>query len=100
MSCVQLGRKLSDWFEVTAGVRQGDSLSPLLFTIFINDLTQEIDDCNVGVYMGGEQLSLLMYANDIVLISGSESAAQRQLDVMTSWCNRWDMQVNPKKSQI
>ena len=41
-SCIKLNNLLSQWFEVNIGVRQGDNLSPTLFSIFINDLAIEI----------------------------------------------------------
>ena len=55
---------------------------PVLFASFINDLAQKVDDVGVGAYIGGEQLALLMYADDIVLISTNEAGAQFQLNVM------------------
>ena len=73
-SCVQLNGQLAPWFEVTSGVRQGDSLSPLLFAVFINDLASEMNAANAGVCIGGEQVSLL-YADDIVLLSGNSKQA-------------------------
>ena len=95
-----LNSELSDWFHVSSGVRQGDSLSPVLFASFINDLANEINNVGVGAYIGGEQLSLLMYADDIVLISTNEEGAQKQLDVMSNWCTKWAMRINAKKSQV
>ena len=99
-SCVHLNGQLSDWFHVNSGVRQGDSLSPCLFSIFINDLAEKINQAGAGVYMGGDQIALLMYADDIALISSSVEGAQKQLDVMASWCAAWDMKINAKKSEI
>ncbi len=96
-SCVTLNNELSDWFHVSSGVRQGDSLSPVLFASFINDLAQEINDVGVGACIGGEQIALLMYADDIVLISTNEQGAQAQLDVMSKWCSKWSMKITAKK---
>ena len=95
-SCVQLNGQLSPWFEVTAGVQQGDSSSPLLFALFINDLADEVRNAGSGVCMGGEQVSLLMYADDRVLISDNEKGAQKQLDVMSAWCGWWGMKINAR----
>ena len=75
-SCVQLNGHLGGWFPVKAGVRQGDSLSPTLFSIFIDDLAQQIKDVEGGIEVAGHQLALLMYADDIVIISGDTVNAQ------------------------
>ena len=34
----RIGNKLSDAFECSLGVRQGESLSPFLFSMFLNDI--------------------------------------------------------------
>ena len=75
-SCIQLGSLLSDWFPISTGECQGDTLSPVLFAIFINDLAAEINSSNPGIDVNGDKLSLLMYADDIVLISSNLAEAQ------------------------
>ena len=81
-------------------MRQGDSLSPILFAIFINDLATEMNSLDAGIWIGGDKLSLLMYADDIVLLSENTTQTQSQLDVMSQWCSQWGMAINAKKSQI
>ena len=53
-----------------------------------------------GAWVGQDRLNLLMYADDIVLISSLPEDAQQQLDLMTRWCSQWGMKINTKKSQI
>ncbi len=92
---------MTDWFPVKSGVRQGDSLSPILFALFINDLATELNEAKHGVDIGNNmKLSILMYADDVVIISDSHENAQKQLDIMTRWCNTWGMIPNIKKSQV
>ncbi len=75
-------------------------MSRTLFAIYINDLSDKIKNINVGVYVGGQQLHMLMYADDIVLIAPNVSKAQQQLDILTAWCTDWMMKINAKKSEI
>ena len=49
---------------------QGESFSPTLFSFFINDLGDRMNDIvEMGVTMNGTKISLLKYADDLVLIS-------------------------------
>ena len=66
VSCVIVNDRLTEWFPVESGVRQGDSLSPTLFAIFINDLAEELTEQQLGVRVGEYRLQIQMYAGDIV----------------------------------
>ena len=88
--------RMTDWFPAKSGVRQGDSLSPILFALFINDLAKELNTLDKGVSIGKRKLAILMYADDVVILAGNHGDAQSQLDVMTRWCNTWGMIPNIK----
>ena len=51
LSCVNVAARLTDWFQVGAGVCQGDSLSPTLFALSMNDLAHDIKEAQQGVYI-------------------------------------------------
>ena len=100
-SCVQIDTLKTDWFSVERGVRQGDSLAPLLFAIYINDLAVEIKRLDLGVCIGrNEKLCILMYADDIVLIAESEEELQQMLDVLSKWSDVWRLQINIDKTKV
>ena len=99
-SCVEINGHFTDWFQTFVGVRQGDNLSPTLFNIFLNDLAYEIQSLNLGVKFGNLKVSMLLYADDIVLIAGSESNLQKMLDHVSEWCKKWQLRINPNKTQI
>ena len=40
----------SDWNHIHTGVPHGTILSPLLFTIFVNDLPQFVEHCSINLY--------------------------------------------------
>ena len=96
-SCVLVGDTLTGWFQAKSGVRQGDSLSPILFAIFIDDLAEALKSAKTGIDIDNNHLALLMYADDVVLISASHSKAHAGLDIMSKWCTAWEMKVNIKK---
>ena len=99
-SCIKLNSSTTEWFDVKSGVRQGDSLSPTLFNIYINDLVNELNSLNIGININGRQICCLLYADDIVIFCNSEENLQKLLDRVHSWCLKWKMQLNYTKSNI
>ena len=99
-SCIRLNNEYSSWFKTTCGVRQGDSLSPTMFSLFINDLAHQINDLRCGVRFGDSSLSILMYADDVILLSENESDLQKMLNALSEWCKKWRLTVNETKTKI
>ena len=90
----------TDWFSVPSGVRQGDPLSPTLFSIFINSLVENLKLLDIGIDIGLSKVCILLYADDIVLIAKSEGELQTMLDTMEHWCKYWQLKVNNAKTNI
>ncbi|XP_060556015.1 uncharacterized protein LOC132716677 [Ruditapes philippinarum] len=86
-------------FTCTTGVKQGDSASPTLYSIFANDQVKEINDLDLGFNIDGRKLSMLLYADDIVCIAKSEEDLQRILVKVRDWCRRWRVLINTEKSK-
>jgi hypothetical protein len=100
MSCVKIGHKHTDMFPSRIGVRQGDILSPNLFKIFINDLPTEFDNNCDPVTIFNKNISCLLYADDVVLLSKSKDGLQNCLNSLHKYCNSWGLSVNKKKTKI
>ncbi len=99
-SCVRLNPRSgsSDFFDTPFGTRQGDVISPNLFSVYINDLLVELRSskkdsdhilCNV-----------FAYADDLVLVSDSENDLQRLINVVHKWCLKWRLEVNLSKTKV
>lgn len=99
-SCVRINGYVTDTFQISCGVRQGDPLSPTLFSIYVNDLIDEINQAEQGVKCGGVTVSALFYADDIVVMSESPHGLQKQLDIVSKWCYKWRMELNKDKTKI
>ena len=82
------------------GLMQGECLSSTLFSFFINDLEDLMNDIvEMGVTMNGTKISLLKYADDLVLICRSRVGLQKGLDALKSFCSEKRLIVNTKKSK-
>ena len=99
-SQLRVNNYLTDSFNVSSGVRQGDSMSPILFSMFLNDLATGINDLNCGIKIDNSELSILLYADDIVLIAPSEENLQKMLNFVAEWCRKWRMAVNTDKTKV
>ena len=114
-SCVKSGNILSNFFTSNLGVRQGENLSPILFSIFLNDLTQfmsskfeglaDFSKSTFELLSGNDfdvylRLYLLLYADDTVLLAESQSDLQYALNAMSEYCKDWDLQVNEDKTKV
>jgi hypothetical protein len=98
--CVKVNGITTDWFNVSTGLRQGCLLSPLLFNLYINDLVNVIKQSCTGIPIGGENVCILMYADDLVLLARNERDLQNMLDVLAHWCQQWNVKVNAEKTEI
>ena len=92
---------LSQFFPSTCGVKQGDVLSPILFNLFINGLSDDLDNSHTNPLMVGDvTISSLMYADDIILLSETQEGLQKALDVLNCFCISWKLSINKQKSKI
>ena len=87
-------------FSAKFGVKQGCNLSPLFFNIFINDIHDIFDEPCKPLKINGWKVNSLSYADDLVLLSESESGLQNTLSKLENYCNTWGLKVNIKKTKV
>ena len=63
-----------DWFQIGKGVRQECILSPCLFNLYTEYITQNVrlDESQAGIKIAGENINNLRYADDTTLMAESE----------------------------
>ena len=83
--------------SVKAGAPQGSCLSPVLYLIFVNDLTDEIDSTTTSSGQYADDVGL--YTTDRNMEVAKENM-QRALDRVMAWCQKWQVIMNTKKSQV
>ena len=68
-SCIRHCNIFSDFFDCAVGLRQGEVLSPLMFSLFIEDLELFLtDNINSGLTINDITIILLLFADDMVII--------------------------------
>ena len=88
ISQLSLKSHLTDIFTVTNGDRQGDTISPTLFNLYTYDLVDELNALKCGVDIDGRCVFILLYADDVVIMSDSEDKLQTMINCVYSWCKR------------
>ena len=89
----------SETFTCKLGVRQGECLSPFLFSLYVNDLESHLAGQGAGVSIFDVKFLLLLYADDVIFIRYPQSL-QSQINKLFVYCQRWKLSFNTKKSQI
>ena len=103
-----------DSFPCNIDVRQGENLSPLLFSIYLQDLKSFISrKCHGLKYIDNMQkerldkeivtyfnLYILLYAVDTVILAENPNNLHASLNEMEKYCDTFDLHINVNKTKI
>ena len=93
--CVVVENAFSTWVDVISGVPQGSVLGPILFLLFINDITDISDSFT----------KCSLFADDLKIYSSIDTIAdcrslQIALDRLALWSEIWQLNVNVNKTHV
>ena len=109
-SRVKTAEGASAFFPSMIGVRQGENLSPLLFSVYLNDLHHYLSvngvrgvECetdpndSIMIYI---KILVLLFADDTVLFGNNKEDLQFALDKFDTYCDKWRLTVNTSKTKV
>jgi hypothetical protein len=92
---------ISGSFRSDIRVKQGCSLSPTLFGLYIEKLEEWLNlQEGDGALLGEFVIRLLLYADDLILIAKSAHGLQEHLISLEHFCSTVGMQVNTSKTKV
>ncbi len=95
---VKWSKEVSEYFNVSNGVRQGSLLSPYLFSIYIDELIEKPEKSGKGCWVGKQFYGVLVYADDIKLLAPSLTALQSMVDMCKRFGDKNDLFFKSKKT--
>ena len=81
-------------------MRQGGVLSPILVTIYMDDLLLELERAGVGCFWRHHYVGAVCYADDLALLAPSLSALRIMLDMSIRYASSHSLIFNVSKTQL
>ena len=102
-SCIRCNNDRSEYIDCTIGLKQGCLASPILFSLFIDEFEKILKQSDIrGIQLHPDvvELFLLMFADDIALLSDTVMGLQSQLNILADFCETYKLKVNEAKTKI
>ena len=97
-SCVRVGQGQTDFFAVHSSVRQGDSLSPLLFNVVLEYVMRKVERVGNGIeWNAGRRLRDPAYADDICLLADDLQDLRNMTEALVSEASKVGLRINTGK---
>lgn len=91
---------IGEEFPVERGVRQGDPISPKIFSAVLEMIFRNLDWTNKGLNINGENLSHLRFADDLILFSENPKTLETMLQQLAKESEKAGLSMNLTKTKV
>ena len=101
-SCVKVGDGLTRYCECNIGTKQGCVSSPIIFSLFINDMRAYLKDkCRPGISVTNDidEVFAFMFADDVASVAETVNL-QKHIRHIENFCDATGMSLNVDKSKV
>ena len=95
---IHLDELVSTEFQIHRGVRQGDPLSPKLFTAVMEEVFKKAE-ISEGVNVDGENLSNLRFADDVALLNETSKQMEKHMNNLNSESMKVGLKIHKGKTK-
>ena len=97
---VQMENIITDSIDLEEGLRQGCTLSPVLFSIYISSIGRALERSNMGVIVGEYRIPALFFADDMVIIAENSYQLKSMLKIVAEESGKLKITFNARKSKV
>ena len=100
---VRADNQLTEAFDCPVGLRQGCKLSPIIFSLLINEVAEALErEGRAGCQLlrGTRDINALLFADDIGAISETPAGLQRAINIMARVSKELGLTINLDKTKI
>jgi len=97
---VQWGSAMSLCCPVSNGVKQGGVMSPIVFTIYFDELLCKLRNAGIGCHVGNVFCGAIGYADDVTLLAPTICSLNLMLNTCQRFAESFDVLFNSSKSKL
>ena len=97
---IKWGSSVSRNFKVSNGVKQGGILSPIIFTIYMDELFVKLKKCGVGCYIGSYFMGGFGYGDDGAVVAPTVYSLKYLLKICDEFGKAFNVLFNVAKYQL
>ena len=98
-SRVRLNQRMSEPFVVKRGLRQGCTMSPWLFNIFLERVIRDVE-IEGAKLSEAVSLSHLLFADDMALFADTITGAERVINNLNAQLKKWNLLLSIEKTKV